>query len=40
VLAASPGLADAVAIQQAMDAKSAEFKAAGGEIYVPIRNAG
>jgi phosphomethylpyrimidine synthase len=39
-LAAAPGLADAGAIRQAMDAKSAEFKAAGGEIYVPIRNAG
>jgi phosphomethylpyrimidine synthase len=39
-LAAAPGLADAGAIRQAMDAKSAEFKAAGGEIYVPIRSAG
>jgi len=39
-LAAAPGLADAGAIRQAMDAKSAEFKAAGGEIYVPIRNVG
>jgi len=39
-LAAAPGLADAVAIQQAMDAKSAEFKASGGEIYVPIRKVG
>jgi phosphomethylpyrimidine synthase len=36
-LAASLGVAESEAIQQAMDAKSAEFKAAGGEIYVPIR---
>jgi phosphomethylpyrimidine synthase len=46
-LAAAPGLAeaasslaDADAIRQAMDAKSAEFKAAGGQIYVPIKAAG
>ncbi len=39
-LAASQSLADSEAIRQAMDAKSAEFKAAGGEIYVPIKAAG
>jgi len=38
-LAASQGLADPEAIQQAMAAKSAEFKAAGSEIYVPIKAA-
>jgi phosphomethylpyrimidine synthase len=36
-LAKSEGLADSEAIRQAMDAKSAEFKAAGGEIYVRLR---
>ncbi len=36
-LAASQGLADSEAIQRAMDEKSAEFKAAGGEIYVRVR---
>ena len=39
-LAASEGLADSEAIRQAMDAKSAEFKAAGSEIYVPIKAKG
>ena len=38
-LAASQGLSDPEAIEQAMAAKSAEFKAAGGEIYVPIKAA-
>jgi phosphomethylpyrimidine synthase len=38
-LAASQGLADSEAIRQAMDAKSAEFRAAGGEIYIRV-NAG
>jgi phosphomethylpyrimidine synthase len=38
-LAASQGLADPEAIQRAMAAKSAEFKAAGSEIYVPIKAA-
>jgi len=35
-LAASQGLADSEAIRQAMDAKSAEFRAAGGEIYIRV----
>jgi len=38
-LAASQGLSDPEAIEQAMAAKSAEFKAAGSEIYVPIKAA-
>jgi phosphomethylpyrimidine synthase len=38
-LAASQGLTDSDAITQAMAIKSAEFKAAGGEIYVPIKAA-
>jgi len=39
-LAASQTLADPEAIRQGMAAKSAEFRAAGGEIYVPIKAAG
>ena len=39
-LAASQTLADPEAIRQGMAAKSAEFRAAGGEIYVPIKAGG
>ncbi len=39
-LAASQTLTDPEAIRQGMAAKSAEFRAAGGEIYVPIKAAG
>jgi phosphomethylpyrimidine synthase len=39
-LAASQTLADPEAIRQGMAAKSAEFRAAGGEIYVPIKAEG
>jgi phosphomethylpyrimidine synthase len=39
-LVAGEASTDSEAIRQAMDAKSAEFRAAGGEIYVPIKAAG
>jgi len=39
-LAAKQGLDESEAARQAMQVKSAEFKAAGSEIYVPIRAAG
>jgi len=39
-LAASEGLSDAEAIRHAMDAKSDQFRASGGELYVRLRSDG
>jgi phosphomethylpyrimidine synthase len=37
--AAQHGVAETVALEEGMAGKSAEFKAAGGEIYIPIQPA-
>ena len=34
--AAAKGVAEATALEQGMAEKSAQFKAAGGEFYIPI----
>jgi phosphomethylpyrimidine synthase len=38
--AARQGVAEADALAQGMAEKSAEFKASGAEIYIPIRHEG
>jgi phosphomethylpyrimidine synthase len=38
--AAAKGVAEAAALQEGMNEKSAQFKAAGGEFYIPIQSQG
>jgi phosphomethylpyrimidine synthase len=39
VYAAQRGVAETEALEEGMAGKSAEFKATGGEIYIPIQSA-